>query len=157
MAEKVKLVSEYTPTETYNLVVIGDGAVGKTCMLTSYSHNKFPDDYEPTVFDNYVVTVDVGEQSVDLSLRDTAGQEDLSRVRILSYHGAHIFLVCFSVANPTSFANVDKWVEDIREFDVTIPFVLVGTQLDLRTNPDTIAKLKQKGHQPITTAVSYTL
>ena len=67
-------------------------------------------DYIPTVFDNYVVNLTAGDQTIELGLWDTAGQEEYDRLRPLSYANANVFLVCFSVVNPVSFENVSaKW------------------------------------------------
>ncbi|AWP21130.1 Cell division control protein 42 -like [Scophthalmus maximus] len=128
--------------QTIKCVVVGDGAVGKTCLLISYTTNKFPSEYVPTVFDNYAVTVMIGGEPYTLGLFDTAGQEDYDRLRPLSYPQTDVFLVCFSVVSPSSFENVrEKWVPEISHHCPRTPFLLVGTQVDLRDDSNTLEKL----------------
>uniref|UniRef100_A0A1I8J661 Ras homolog family member H n=1 Tax=Macrostomum lignano TaxID=282301 RepID=A0A1I8J661_9PLAT len=118
-------------------VAVGDGAVGKTSLLISYSTGQFPSDYVPTVFESYAVDVDIGGRTWTLGLFDTAGQEGFDHVRTLSYHKTDVFLVCFSLVNDASYHNVrELWVRDIRRNSPRCPIVLVGTQLDLRSASD---------------------
>jgi small GTP-binding protein len=116
------------------LVVVGDGAVGKTSLLISFAENKFPEDYVPTVFENYTsrITRDDGTL-VLLHLWDTAGQEDYDRLRPLSYPGADVILLCFSTVTASSFASIkEKWYPEVNHYVPDAPYVLVGTKLDLR-------------------------
>ena len=86
----------------------------------------------PTVFDNYTMDVQLDEKDVKLGIWDTAGQEDYNRIRPLSYPGTHIFVMCFSVVSPTSFANVkSKWVPEVAHHCPGVPLLLVGTKYDL--------------------------
>ena len=57
------------------LVVVGDGAVGKTCLLTSFARKTFPNDYIPTVFDSWAEHVKMDGRFYTLALWDTAGIE----------------------------------------------------------------------------------
>eukprot|EP00064_Thunnus_orientalis_P016872 superscaffoldBa00003439_g16944 len=103
------------------------------------------------VFDNYAVTVMIGGEPYTLGLFDTAGQEDYDRLRPLSYPQTDVFLVCFSVVSPSSFENVkEKWVPEITHHCPKTPFLLVGTQIDLRDDPSTVEKLAKNKQKPIT-------
>ncbi|VAH74895.1 unnamed protein product [Triticum turgidum subsp. durum] len=101
-------------------------------MLICYTCNKFPTDYIPTVFDNFSANVSVDGSIVNLGLWDTAGQEDYSRLRPLSYRGADVFILSFSLTSRASYENVHKkWMPELRRYAPGIPVLLVGTKLGM--------------------------
>lgn len=133
------------------LVAVGDGAVGKTCMLISYVSNEFPEEYVPTVFENYSANVDTSVGKVQLDLWDTAGQEEYDEIRKLAYKKVNGFLICFSVISPTSFSNVkSKWYSDISKSEsASANVILVGTKSDLRNDETIIEEMKKRGEKPV--------
>ena len=136
--------------ENVKIVVVGDGACGKTCLLITYSKNCFPGEYIPTVFDNYAVNDYIHGRLFILGLWDTAGQEDYDRLRPLSYPDTDCFLVCFSTISPDSFENVTaKWIPEIRHHCPTAPFLIVGLKIDLRNDEATIKSLNDKRMSPV--------
>ncbi|XP_077994603.1 cdc42 homolog [Glandiceps talaboti] len=132
-------------------VLVGDGAVGKTSLIVSYTTNGYPTEYVPTAYDNYAVVVTVDNKPVQLQLCDTAGQDDFDSLRPLCYPQTDVFLLCFSVVTPTSFHNVlDKWVPEIRKHNKKTPILLVGTQCDLRNDVKVLIDLAKFHERPVT-------
>ncbi|XP_014865450.1 PREDICTED: rho-related GTP-binding protein RhoA-A-like [Poecilia mexicana] len=132
------------------LVIVGDGACGKTCLLTVFTKDQFPEVYVPTVFENYVADIEVDQKQIQLALWDTAGQEDYDRLRPLSYPDTDVILLCFSVVSPDSLANVkEKWTPEVRHFCPHVPIVLVGNKTDLRNDENTRKMLAKQNEEPI--------
>ncbi|KAG0418343.1 Rho-related GTP-binding protein RhoA-B, partial [Dictyocoela roeselum] len=120
------------------VVVVGDGACGKTCLLEVFKRNKFPDEYVPTFVDNFVKEVELSEEkTVALTMWDTAGQEDYDLVRPLSYKDTDLVMLCYSIENKDLLENLtSKWILEISNFCPNIDIFLVGLKLDVRGNDD---------------------
>ena len=105
----------------------------------------------------------VDGKTISLGLWDTAGQEDYDRLRPLSYPQTDVFLICFSLVSPPSFENVKtkvllfyslpmacqyrmnlQWYPEISHHAPQTSVVLVGTKLDLREDPATVEKLRDR-------------
>ena len=129
-----------------NTVWIGDAQSGKTSLLTSYTQEIFPQEYVPTVFENYTAKVpalDGTEKTINLNMRATAGEDEFDSQTDV------VVIVC-SVDSRESFSNAEtKWIPKAKEQLPGKPVILVGTKTDLRNNKDTItykegAKLAKK-------------
>jgi len=132
------------------LVVVGDGTVGKTCLLMCYCKGEVPKEYVPTVFENFVVSLTAGGKMTELVLFDTAGQEEYDRLRPLSYANANVILICFSLVSHTSLQNVKiKWINEVRRYRPDAPVILVGTKKDLREDAEELEKMRKEKEEPV--------
>ncbi|XP_019743166.1 ras homolog family member Ub [Hippocampus comes] len=131
-------------------VLLGDGAVGKTSLVVSYTTNGYPTKYVPTAFDNFSAVVQVDGSPVRLQLCDTAGQDEFDKLRHFCYSRTDALLLCFSVVSPASFQNVwEKWVPEIGRRCPLTPVILVGTQCDLRQDVKVLIELARRKERPV--------
>ena len=132
------------------LVIVGDGACGKTCLLIVFSKDQFPEVYVPTVFENYVADIEVDGKQVELALWDTAGQEDYDRLRPLSYPDTDVILMCFSIDAPDSLDNIpEKWTPEVKHFCPNVPIILVGNKKDIRNDEAIKRELTRMKQEPV--------
>lgn len=133
-------------SDSSKVVIIGDGAVGKTSVLMAYTKGAAPKEYIPTVFDNSETTIEVDGKVEHLSLWDTAGQEEYDHIRPLSYPDSDVFLICFSVDQTNSFTNIEqKWLPELRKHESKTPYLVVGTKADLRDDDGIVAEKQALG------------
>ncbi|KAF7360442.1 Small GTPase Cdc42 [Mycena venus] len=149
-----KLV-ESTPARSKNdkkLIILGDGGVGKTSMLFTYSTKTFQSELQYSMFDHGFVPGKVEEETYKLWLFDTGGGEDYDRLRPLSYPETDVFLICFRVTQRKSFENIwDKWIPEVRHHCPDVPFLIIATQIDLRNDSSVVKILARQKQQLVTT------
>ncbi|XP_063063597.1 rho-related GTP-binding protein RhoB-like [Engraulis encrasicolus] len=134
------------------LIAIGDYTSEKTKLLFTFTLGKIPEVYVPTVFGSHVVDIEVDNQVVELSLWDTASQEDYDRLRPLSYPKTDVILLCFAVDSLDCFEQVpDRWVPEVKHFCPNVPIILVATKIDLRNDENVVKELSKMRQEPVKT------
>ncbi|XDV15769.1 hypothetical protein PO909_015773 [Leuciscus waleckii] len=142
--------SANAPERRVKCVLVGDGAVGKTSLIVSYTTNGYPTEHIPTAFDNFTARVEVDGRQVQLQLCDMAGQDEFDRLRPLCYRDADVFLLCYSVVIPSSFRSVtDRWAPEVHRLCPGVPIILVGTQCDLQEDVQVLIRLAGVLEKPV--------
>jgi len=124
--------------------IVGDGAVGKSCLLTRMVKNDFEWDdnagYTPTAAHNVSLEVDTAAASLKFDIWDTAGQESLRQLRLAAYPGTDILMVAFDTTKAESLENVvseDGWIAEVKSVveqedeASNYSIILIGTKYDL--------------------------
>ena len=120
-------------------VLVGDEGVGKTSLLISYTRNRFPEFYVPTILDNLAVNVEIRNKTYTLALFDT----NFPHQNDHCLFNADVFLLCFSLNDLSSFQNVEKWHSIVKQKNSTAKVILVGMKSDLREDSENLVSTKQ--------------
>ncbi|CAL1282497.1 unnamed protein product [Larinioides sclopetarius] len=133
--------------------VVGDVGVGKTSLLLAYEMNRFPHEIDliKARCSSPFISVAVKCASWTVDLVDTVTFESDACMRPLFYRDAQVFLACFSIVLPSSVESLEtQLIPEITNYCPETPYILVGTQIDLRHDAITVKRLAEDNLKPIT-------
>ena len=116
------------------VILIGDSGVGKTALMCRFLDQKFTDSSVSTSSAVFVSkSIDVGCETVDLEIWDTAGQEVYRSLMAMYYRGANTALLCFTKEKVNT---IREWIKILRDHEPHCTIILVLTKCDLYTVDD---------------------
>ncbi|XP_067113212.1 ras-related protein Rab-34 [Osmerus mordax] len=128
------------------VIVVGDVAVGKTCLISRFCKDMFDKNYKATIgVDFEMERFEVLGVPFSLQLWDTAGQERFKCIASTYYRGAQAIIVVFDLSSVGSLIHARQWLEDaMKENDPSsVLLFLVGTKKDL-SSPDQLEYMEQE-------------
>ncbi|TET28630.1 MAG: GTP-binding protein [Candidatus Heimdallarchaeota archaeon] len=122
----------------FKVLIVGDGAVGKTSICTHITTQEFFADYHLTVgCDFFIKRLYVNNISVTLQIFDIGGQDHFARMRSAFADGAKGIFLAFDVTRRDSFYSLENWINSIKdELDPKAPKVLIATKTDLKVEAE---------------------
>ena len=120
--------------KTCQILLLGDMAVGKTCLINRYTNGVFKEEYISTVgFDYYTKQEEINNKTVQVKLWDTAGQERFKTLTPSFLRNAEGVIIVFDVTSQDSFDNVKGWINSIKSNigENVIPIIIVGNKIDM--------------------------
>ena len=131
---------------TYKIIIIGDSAVGKTCIFKKITSNTFNEKSISTIgMDRRTLFFTIKDSKgsdleIEVQLWDTAGQERFRSITTTYYKSSQGLLLMYDITKRETFSNVENWIENVNDSlgnnnDYLI--VLMGNKLDLvKNNPE---------------------
>nr|KAF7427040.1 hypothetical protein H0235_006734 [Vespula pensylvanica] len=114
------------------VVIVGNGAVGKSSMIQRFCKGTYTRDYKKTIGVDFLEReIEVDGEDVRLMLWDTAGQEEFDAITAAYYRGAHACVLAYSATDRNSFDAIPSWKLKVENECGEIPTVLVQNKMDL--------------------------
>ncbi|XP_061419428.1 rho-related GTP-binding protein RhoE-like isoform X2 [Lethenteron reissneri] len=149
---RMLVMRTWSPAPRCKVVLVGDSRCGKTALISVFAKERFPENYVPTVFENYTATFEIERQTIELNMWDTSGSPYYDNVRPLSYPDSDAVLICFDISRPETLDSVlKKWHREIHEFCPSTEVLLIGCKADLRAEADAL----RDPDEPLAGPVSY--
>jgi len=148
----MKMNGEQSKTLSFKFLVLGEGKIGKTCLIERYVNKTFRENYIATIgMDMRLKRLEINNTEVNISITDTAGEERFRSITKMFYKGADGILVGFDLTEPNTLEQVNFWIEEIeknksREYPISL--VLFGNKCDdkenIKVKEENINKIKNK-------------
>lgn len=120
------------PPPEFKLIIVGDGAVGKTTLVRRHRTGEFEKKYIPTLgVDVHPLQFNTNFGPIIFNVWDTAGQEKFGGLRDGYYIQGACAIIMFDVTSRITYKNVPNWYRDIDRICEKIPIVLVGNKVDV--------------------------
>lgn len=117
----------------FKVLLLGDGAVGKTSLISMFTKGFIKQDYKMTIgVDIMTKTVQIQGYTAKLSIWDLAGQQRFKAIRSAFYGGVAGALLVFDLTRALTFKNLVTWLEELYQFgNPECPIILIGNKADL--------------------------
>jgi len=113
---------------------MGEGGVGKSAVTLRHITRNFIEYYDPTIEDSYSTKILVDNKLSNITIIDTAGQEEYTSIRNNWIEHGDGFILVYSIDNRNSFDEIKILMDEITTLkDKTPPVVLIGNKCDLKS------------------------
>ena len=120
----------------FKIVLIGDGAVGKTSIRRRYMGGGFKTDFLATMGADFAyLKINIDDHEIEWQIWDLAGQPAFRKVMKAYFKGSMGTLAVYDVSQPITLEKIDSWIQEAQYNAKTfpeLPVVLVGNKIDLR-------------------------
>ena len=120
---------------SFKIIVIGDSGVGKSCLSTKATRNKFDNDHCPTVgFEFFTFNIKIENRVIKLQIWDTCGQELYRSLITNFYRNSSLAIIVYAINSRESFKNIDMWLKELRtNSSPDTKVILIGNKIDLES------------------------